>query len=98
MEVHKSFRMTLTVYRFIENHCCYEDEKHCPHVVWSALEGRIQNALYVIETKEILWLFSLAAEVGINIAFTLAPGIAGMRPRTLGLFQKHRHVGEVDGV
>ena len=90
--------MTLTVYRFIENHRCYEDEKHCPHVIWSALERRLKDALEVTQAEEILWFFIFTTEVCINITITLEPGIAGMRPWTSGLLQKHSYIGHVDYV
>ena len=90
--------MALTECRFIENHCCYEDEKHCPHVIWSSLEGRLKDALEVAKTEETLWFFGFSPQVNIDITLTLEPGIAGMRSRTSGLFQKNCDVGHVDDI
>ena len=90
--------MALTVYRFIENHCSYEDEKHCPHVIWSSLEGRLKDALEVAKTEKILWFFGFSSQVNIDITLTLEPYIAGMRPWTSGLFQKHCDICHVDDV
>ena len=90
--------MALTECRLIENHCCYEDEQHCPHVIWSSLEGRLKYALEVAKTEKILWFFSFSSQVNIDITLTLEPYIAGMRSRTSGLFQKHCDICHVDDV
>ena len=88
--------MVLTKHGFIEDHGSNEDEEHCPHVIWSALEGCLKDALEVVQTEEILRPFSFTTEISPDITVTLKPGISWMYPWSSGLLQKHHHVGHVN--
>ena len=88
--------MVLTKHGFIEDHGSNEDEEHCPHVIWSVLEGRLKDALEVIQTEEIFWLFTFSTEISTNITVKLESCISWMHPWSSGLLQKHHNIGHVD--